>query len=280
MIELNLAQTKISTCRKAFVMGIVNATPDSFYENSRGGIENALKLIEQGADILDIGGESTRPDSLYVDEAEEIRRVVPLVKEIRRKSNIPISIDTRKSAVLKACLDEGADILNDVSALEDDPLIASVCAKAKIPVVLMHKRNTPKSMQKNTHYDDIFDEVNSYLKKRVEYALKQGISSDRIIVDPGIGFGKDTAGNCILIKKCGLLCETKFPVLMALSRKSVIGSLTKNEVKDRLIGTVCANLIAVMHGASIIRVHDVKEAVDSLAILDGIESGIINGVQS
>jgi len=271
MIRLRLADREICTSRKSFVMGIVNVTPDSFWEKSRGGVEQALKMIEEGADILDIGGESTRPGSMYVDGQEEIKRIVPVLKEIRKYSSVPVSIDTRKSLVLKACLDEGADILNDVSALEDDDKIALLCAEKKIPVILMHKRSTPDVMQNNTEYADIFNEVNAYLKQRVEYALKQGVSSDKIIIDPGIGFGKNTKDNCTLIKKCGLLCDSKFPVLMALSRKTVIGQLTERDVQDRLIGTVTADILSVLHGASIIRVHDVKEAVDSLAVLEGIE---------
>ena len=145
-MELQLASRKISTDMDAFVMGIVNCTPDSFYEKSRGGLELALKLIEDGADILDIGGESTRPGSLYVDESEEINRVVPVIREIRKHSDIPISVDTRKYAVMKACLDAGADILNDVSALEDDERLVSLAAQTSIPVILMHKRGIPSEM--------------------------------------------------------------------------------------------------------------------------------------
>lgn len=274
MIELQLADRKLSTDNAAFVMGIVNATPDSFWEKSRGGAEQALKLIDEGADIIDIGAESTRPGSFYVDEKEEISRLIPVIKEIRKHSSIPVSIDTRKAAVMKACLDEGADILNDVSALEDDEKLAAVCAGSKIPVILMHKRGTPDKMQDNTFSSDIFNEVNSYLNRRIEYALSQGISSDKIIVDPGIGFGKDTEDNCTLIRRCGELCSSKFPVLMALSRKTVIGKLTGREVQDRMTGTICADLLSVLYGATLLRVHDVAETVDSLAVLKGIGGSI------
>ncbi|WP_178843961.1 dihydropteroate synthase [uncultured Treponema sp.] len=270
MISLKLADRIISTEKPALVMGIVNATPDSFWEKSRGGAEMALRQIEEGADIIDLGAESTRPGSHYVSEDEQIERLVPVLREIRRHSDIPVSIDTRKSAVMKACLDEGADILNDVSALEDDGSLAGLCAAAKIPVILMHKRLTPDVMQDNTDYADVFKEVDSYLSERVEYALKQGISSDKIILDPGIGFGKNTADNCTLIKKCGQLCTSRYPVLMALSRKTVIGQLCGREVQDRLAGTLAADLLAVLNGASLVRVHDVRETVDSLNVLKGI----------
>ena len=270
MPELNLKDRKIKTDKKAFVMGIVNATPDSFWSGSRGGIEIARRLIDEGADILDLGAESTRPGSRYIDAEEELDRLLPVLKEIRKISSIPVSIDTRKSSVMKACIDEGADILNDVSALEDDENMACLCASQKITVILMHKKSTPDVMQNNPVYDNVFLEVNSYLKQRVDFALRSGIPNDKIILDPGIGFGKSAEDNICLIKRCGELAEGKFPVLMALSRKSVIGFLTGKPVEERMAGTLAANIIAVERGASLIRVHDVKEAVDSLAVLRGI----------
>ncbi len=274
MKTLKLKDRTISTEKPAFVMGIVNATPDSFWHESRGGIENAMKLIEQGADLLDIGGESTRPGSSYVDAAEEISRVVPLVKEIRRNSDIPVSIDTRKLEVMQAAYDCGADILNDVSALEDDERLASFAAKTEIPVILMHKRGNPDIMQNNASYSDAFAEVDSYLNSRVEFALKSGIRKDRIILDPGIGFGKNLEANIALIKNCGRLCQGEFPVLMALSRKSCIGQITGQDVENRLAGTLAADIIAVLAGAFMIRVHDVKEAVDSMNVLKSLGSEI------
>lgn len=270
MPELNLKDRKIKTDKKAFVMGIVNATPDSLWSGSRGGIEIARRLIDEGADILDLGAESTRPGSRYIDAEEELDRLLPVLKEIRKISSIPVSIDTRKSSVMKACIDEGADILNDVSALEDDENMACLCASQKITVILMHKKSTPDVMQNNPVYDNVFLEVNSYLKQRVDFALRSGIPNDKIILDPGIGFGKSAEDNICLIKRCGELAEGKFPVLMALSRKSVIGFLTGKPVEERMAGTLAANIIAVERGASLIRVHDVKEAVDSLAVLRGI----------
>lgn len=210
-MELQLASRKISTDMDAFVMGIVNCTPDSFYEKSRGGLELALKLIE-----------------------------------------------------------DGADILNDVSALEDDERLVSLAAQTSIPVILMHKRGIPSEMQKSTDYDDIFREVDSYLSSRADYAARNGISESKIIVDPGIGFGKSLEGNALLIKKCGQLCGGKYPVLMALSRKTCIGQMTGRDASDRLFGTVAANLISVQNGASLVRVHDVASCRDSLAVLKSL----------
>ena len=216
MTELNLAKRKISTELPALVMGIVNATPDSFYDKSRGGIERARTLIEEKADILDLGAESTRPGSEYVPEEEEIRRLIPLIEKIRKESDIPISVDTRKYAVMKAAFEAGADILNDISALEDSPKLSDFCAETKIPVILMHKRGTPENMQKNTEYKSCFSEVNDYLCRRAEFALSRGIEKEKIILDPGIGFGKNACDNFELINRCGELCDGKFTVLMAL----------------------------------------------------------------
>ncbi|MBR4599705.1 MAG: dihydropteroate synthase [Treponema sp.] len=267
MKTLNLKNRAVTTGLPAFVMGIVNATPDSFFDKSRGGLDEALRLIDEGADILDIGGESTRPGRQYVEAEEEIRRVIGVIEGVRKASDIPISVDTRKFEVMKAAFDAGADILNDISALEDDVRLAPFCAKAGIPVILMHKRGNPSTMQKNTAYDNVFDEVNEYLKSRVDFALKEGIAEDKIWLDPGIGFGKNVPGNFELMRRCGELLGGKYPVLMALSRKSCIGEVTGRPVEERLSGTLAANLLSVLVGASMIRVHDVSAAVDSLKIL-------------
>ena len=266
-MKYSLADRFIETELPAFVMGIVNANGDSFWKESRGGLERAMSLVSDGADILDIGGESTRPGSEYVDADEEIRRVVPVIEAIRKESDIPISVDTRKYEVMKAAFDAGADILNDISALEDDERLASFAAEKKIPVILMHKRGIPTDMQSNTAYSNVLSDVGKYLSERAEYAISKGIEPRKIIVDPGVGFGKDTKGNFALIKGCGKLCGGKYPVLMALSRKSCIGNVTGREVQDRLSGTITADILSVMSGAFMLRVHDVKETVDSLKIL-------------
>ena len=271
MLELNLSNRKISTKRPAFVMGIVNCTPDSFFPGSRGGVELAKRQIECGADIIDIGGESTRPGTSYLDAEEEISRMSPVIKAVRQFSDIPISVDTRKLSVMKAAFEAGADILNDVSALEDDPQLAEFAASTGMPVMLMHKRGIPETMQNCTEYADVFNEVSTYLEERARFALECGVKSDRIIVDPGIGFGKDLKANAVLIARCGELCGGKYPVLMALSRKSCIGQMTGAAVGERLSGTIAADLFAVAKGASFVRVHDVKECVDSLAVYSALK---------
>lgn len=270
MLELKLAQRTISTQNPAFVMSIVNADNDSFFAKSRGGFSLAKKHIVEGADIIDVGGESTRPGSRYIDAKEEIKRVVPVIKKIRRYSDIPISVDTRKYDVMSAAFDAGADILNDVSAMEDDPRLIKFSAQQKIPVILMHKKGIPTTMQAQASYKDVFAEVSGYLETRAEIALQNGISSDKIIVDPGVGFGKDKEQNAVLIKKAGELCGKKYMVLMALSRKSFFGDVCGRKVQDRLWGTIAADVYSVLNGVSMVRVHDTAAAVDSVKVIKEI----------
>ena len=270
MLEFKLKDRTISTERNAFVAGIVNVNNDSFWKGSRGGFSLAKRLILEKADILDIGAESSRPGSKYISEKDELKALIPLIRKIRKFSDIPISVDTRKKNVFEACMQEGADILNDISALEDDSQMARYAGNEKIPVILMHKRKNPDIMPKYTEYEDVFKEVEDYLYSRIQYAVENGIDEDKIIIDPGIGFAKDLHANLVLIKNCGRLCSGKYPLMMALSRKSFLGLLTGKTVDKRLAGTVSANLYSVINGAKFVRVHDVKEAVDSLDVLKGI----------
>lgn len=270
MLEFKLKDRTISTEHNAFVAGIVNVNNDSFWKGSRGGFSLAKRLILEKADILDIGAESSRPGSKYISEKDELKALIPLIRKIRKFSDIPISVDTRKKNVFEACVQEGADILNDISALEDDSQMARYAGNEKIPVILMHKRKNPDIMQKYTEYEDVFKEVEDYLYSRIQYAVENGIDEDKIIIDPGIGFAKDLHANLVLIKNCGRLCSGKYPLMMALSRKSFLGLLTGKTVDKRLAGTVSANLYSVINGAKFVRVHDVKEAVDSLDVLKGI----------
>lgn len=259
MQQIKLGSKIISTERPAFVMGIVNATPDSFFAESRGGLERAFYCIENGADIIDIGGESTRPGFSPVTAEEELKRVLPLVKEIRKKSDVVISIDTSKLEVMKACFDEGADVWNDVNALSGMSENARFVAENQVSVILMH----------NGEADS--DKVVTDLKKIVDFCRQYDISSEKIILDPGIGFGK-TNEQCIeIIKNLEKLTALPYPVLMALSRKRCIGQMTGKETDERLIGTVAANLISVQKGAKIIRVHDVSEAIDSLNVMKNLQ---------
>ena len=270
MLEFKLKDRTISTERNAFVAGIVNVNNDSLWKGSRGGFSLAKRLILEKADILDIGAESSRPGSKYISEKDELKALIPLIRKIRKFSDIPISVDTRKKNVFEACMQEGADILNDISALEDDSQMARYAGNEKIPVILMHKRKNPDIMQKYTEYEDVFKEVEDYLYSRIQYAVENGIDEDKIIIDPGIGFAKDLHANLVLIKNCGRLCSGKYPLMMALSRKSFLGLLTGKTVDKRLAGTVSANLYSVINGAKFVRVHDVKEAVDSLDVLKEI----------
>lgn len=272
MPSLTLRDRIVSTDLPALIMGIVNCTSDSFYAESRGDAELAQKLIAQGADILDLGAESTRPGAAYVSAEEEIRHLVPVITQIRKHSDIPISVDTRKLPVMKAAFEAGADIVNDISALEDDPGLGDFAARHELPVILMHKRGTPGTMQSDTRYTDVFAEVSSYLTSRAAFAENCGVRKDRIIVDPGVGFGKTTQQNEVLVARCGQLCEKKYTVLMALSRKTMIGDIVNRPSEERLWGTLAANLYAVLSGASVVRVHDVAACRDTLAVWKALQT--------
>ena len=258
MCEIKFSKFAIKTERPAFVMGIVNATPDSFFDKSRGGQERAFKLIEEGADIIDVGGESTRPGYTAVDEDEEIKRVLPVIKAIRKQydsSKVRISVDTCKASVFKAAYEEGADILNDVTALSYDSKMLSLCKELNVPVILMHQGS------------GLAADIAAFFKKRVDEVLTEGIEKQNIILDPGIGFGK-TNEECIeIIKNTQVLTACDYPLLMALSRKRCIGQMTGRETAERLYGTLAADMISVQKGAKLIRVHDVSAAIDTLNVM-------------
>ena len=256
--KMKIGNRILSTEKKAFVMGIVNATPDSFFEGSRGGIERALQLIEEGADIIDIGGESTRPGFTPVSVQDEIKRVVPVVKEIRKHSDIPISIDTTKLDVMKVCMDYDVQIWNDVLALSGKKENACFVAKNNISVILMHNG------------EGEIEQVNKELCATIDFAFQNEIKKEQIIVDPGIGFGKTNEQSINIIKNTDKICSLEYPVLMALSRKRCIGEMTGRPAEQRLVGTVTANLISVQRGACMIRVHDVQETVDMLNVLKSL----------
>lgn len=266
------------------IMGIVNATPDSFWQESRGlghqGAELALQLVEEGADILDLGAESSRPGSQYVEAEEEIRRLIPVIEEIRRHSSVPLSIDTRKKAVMEAAWQQGASIVNDISALEDDPELGAFAADKGLTVILMHKQGIPSTMQHNPLGSTAFAQVDAYLQQRVQVALSLGIESDKIWLDPGIGFGKNFQANRILVTECGKLCGGKYPVVMGVSRKSFVAQMTGRNPppEDRLAGTLATNIVAVMAGASILRVHDVAATRDMLLVLENLKSERIGSI--
>ena len=269
---------------KVRIMGIVNVTPDSFWKKSRGlghqGAELALQLVEEGADILDLGAESSRPGSQYVEAEEEIRRLLPVIEEIRRHSSVPLSIDTRKKTVMEAAWQQGASIVNDISALEDDPELGVFAACKGLTVILMHKQGIPSSMQNNPLTDNARAQVDEYLQQRVQVALSLGIESDKIWLDPGIGFGKSFQANKILVTECGTLCGGRFPVVMGVSRKSFVAQMLARDTspEDRLAGTLATNMMAVMAGASILRVHDVAATRDMLLVLENLKSERIGSI--
>ena len=258
----------------ALVMAVVNCNNDSFYEPSRAprgrALEMALAAAEEGASIIDFGGESTRPGSSYISREEELDRVIPVIRAFRERSALPVSVDTRKAAVAAAALEAGADIINDISALSDDPAMAAVCAAGGAAVVLMHKKGEPRTMQENPVYTDLFSEIGSYFSSAVERALAAGIKREHIILDPGIGFGKTTKDNLAILRRLSCLAKIDgkdYPLLVGLSRKSFIGEVTGRDAEGRLPGTLAAHGAAIMGGADIIRVHDVKEHVDLVKML-------------
>lgn len=257
------------------IMGILNATDNSFYPNSRvGSVENAvnraMKMIEDGVDILDIGGESTRPGSDPVSVAEEIDRVVPVIKGIREKNkDILISVDTYRSQTAEEAIKAGADIINDISAMTFDENMADIAKKYNVPIILMHIKGTPKNMQKDPHYDDVVKEVGEFFKERIEYAKSKGIKEEKIILDPGIGFGKNFEHNMELIRKIDSFFEFDLPILLAVSRKSSIGeALGGLPVDERLEGTIAISCYAAMKDVDMIRVHDVLENKRAIKMIE------------
>ena len=264
--KLDLSQPK--------VMGIVNVTPDSFSDGGRhfafeAAIEHARRLVDEGADILDIGGESTRPGAAPVSEQEELDRVLPVIEGLRDIS-IPISIDTYKPKVMRAALDAGADIVNDVNALLSEGALDCV-SKSAAAVCLMHKQGAPQNMQQQPHYQEVSTEVSAFLQERIALAAAAGISLVRLIIDPGFGFGKSLEHNLALLKNLRAFTLLGVPMLAGLSRKSMLGAITGRDVDDRLAASVAAALIAVQQGASIVRVHDVRETVDALKIWRAVQ---------
>ena len=257
------------------VMGIVNVTPDSFsdggaHDEADAAFAHAMTLLEQGADILDVGGESTRPGAAEVDAAEELRRVLPLVERLARETSVPISIDTSKPEVMRATVDAGAGMINDVYALRREGAMEAAAA-AGVPVVLMHMLGEPRSMQDAPRYDDVVAEVQRFLAERIFAAEMAGIPKRNLVADPGFGFGKDTGHNIELLARMERLAELGVPLLAGLSRKRSIGELTGRDAPlDRVHGSVAAHLLAVQRGARIVRVHDVGATVDALKVWQAV----------
>ncbi len=283
--KINYKGKFLNLGEKTAIMGILNVTPDSFSDGGEffhveKAVEKAAQMLEEGANIIDIGGESTRPGAKPVSEEEELKRVIPVIKQIRKElgDNFFISIDTYKSKVAKAALEEGADIVNDISGLSFDEHMIDVIKEFDCPVIVNHIKGTPQNMQKNVYYDDVVREIIEFLNKQISIALEKGIRKDRFIIDPGIGFGKNVEHNIEIIKRLKEFKILGFPILVGISRKSFIGKVLKNLLgmerepspKDRLYGGLAATAIAVLNGAHIVRTHDVKQTNEFLTMLDTI----------
>ncbi|GAX59589.1 dihydropteroate synthase [Candidatus Scalindua japonica] len=269
--------------KRTHVMGILNITPDSFYDGGKYyNIENALKrarkMIADGVDIIDIGGESTRPNSNYVSADEELRRVIPIIKELSKETRIPISVDTYKAEVADKAIKAGAQIINDISGLQADKEMGRVAAVNNTPIIIMHIKGSPHDFPENPVYDQLITEITLFLEKKIEYSVKSGIARDKIIIDPGIGFGKRVEHNTEILKHFNKFKCLNLPVMIGTSHKSFINKvlmpLEDNDVtinNTRLIGTLVTLVIAVSKGANIVRVHNVKEAVQVIKMYKAIE---------
>ena len=275
MRSIELKDGTIYNFENMKIMGILNATKDSFYPGSRiedveNAVKRAIKMVEDGADILDIGGESTRPGSDPVTVEEEIERVAPVIKAIRdRDKDILISVDTYRSETAEAAIKVGADIINDISAMTFDEKMADVAVKYNVPIILMHIKGTPKDMQKNPHYDDVVKEVKDFFQERIDYGTDKGIKRNKMVLDPGIGFGKNFNHNMELIRKIDSLLVFDLPILLAVSRKSSIGkALGDVPVEERLEGTIAVSCYAAMKDVDMIRVHDVLENKRAIKMIE------------
>lgn len=269
----------VDMCRRTAVMGILNVTPDSFSDGGRyadvdAAADRGIEMVREGAGIVDVGGESTRPGAAAVPLEEELERVIPVIRALRARSSVPISIDTHKEAVARRALEAGADMVNDISALRFDPAMAALVAAEDVPVVLMHMQGRPRTMQRAPHYVDVVREVAAFLRERVALAMERGVGAHRIMVDPGIGFGKDMGHNLELLRRMDALVSLGQPVLVGLSRKAFLGRLLDEGTPDaRLEGSLVGAAAAVLAGAHMIRAHDVAETCRAVRVAEAIREG-------
>ena len=263
--------------KRTLIMGILNVTPDSFYDGGRyttpeAALNHALRMAEDGADIIDVGGESTRPGSERISVEEELSRVIPVIEKIRQRSNIPISIDTYKNEVARAALSSGADIVNDISGLKFDNSLAEVAAEFNCTLIISHIKGSPNDMQNNVHYNNLMAEIKNSLKESISRAESSGVKPEKIIVDPGIGFGKKVNDNLLILKKLSEFKNLGKPIMIGSSRKSFIGKISAAQPDERLEGTIATVCAAVLNGADIVRVHDVKEVCRAVKVIDAIKN--------
>lgn len=278
-MDIHARQQVIALKERPLLMGIVNVTPDSFFDggrffDERSAVAHALRLVDEGADLLDIGAESTRPGSNPVDTEEESRRLIPVVAAVAKRVSVPISVDTSKASVAEAAIDAGAVIVNDVTALRGDSRMVSVVAGSGAALVLMHMQGIPRTMQQAPHYEDVVEEVQSFFTERIRFALESGVMKNRIMLDPGIGFGKVLVHNLDLLSHLDKFKKLGFPLLVGLSRKAFIGQLLDHPGQDRLWGTAGALALAVAQGANILRVHDVAVMRDVVKVASAISRRI------
>ena len=260
---------------RPLIMGVVNVTPDSFFDGGRyldaeAAVAHAVRLVEEGADLLDVGAESTRPGADIVNEAEECRRAIPVVAAVARAVTVPISIDTSKAAVACAALEAGAVLVNDVTALRGDPAMVDVVARTGAGIVLMHMHGTPRTMQQAPHYDDVVGEISEFFEERIRFAVAHGIVRRQIILDPGIGFGKLLVHNLTLLAQLHSFEQFECPLLVGVSQKAFLGQLVDRPVQERQWATAAAVAMAVDRGAGILRVHDVKTMKDVVQVAAAI----------
>lgn len=271
-------QWRAEECPRTLVMGILNVTPDSFSDGGKYfkpelAVGRAMNMISEGADIIDIGGESTRPGAEPVPLEEEIQRIIPVIQAVRTHSNCMISVDSYKASVTEAALNNGADMINDISGLSFDQRMATVAAAAAVPVIIMHIKGKPRNMQVNPDYENLLREIKDYFNTRIDLALKAGVKNYNIVLDPGIGFGKRLDDNFELIRKLGQIAAMGYPVLLGPSRKSFIGHVLNVPVEDRLEGTAAAVTAGILTGARMIRVHDIQAMKRVITIADRIALG-------
>ncbi|MDI6704098.1 MAG: dihydropteroate synthase [bacterium] len=277
--DLNCGKHCLRLSKRTYVMGILNVTPDSFadgglYNDVEHAVLHAKQMVEDGADIIDVGGESTRPGAEKVTVKEELKRVRPVIERLVNEISVPISIDTYKSQVAKVCLDLGCHLVNDISGLRFSPEMKEIVAEYDVPVIIMHIKGTPRDMQKAPRYKCVISEITSYFKDRIAEALDSGIKRDKIIIDPGIGFGKTTSHNLEIIKRLREFKSLGYPILIGTSRKSLIGNVLDLPIEERLEGTAATVALSIMNGANIIRVHDVREMVRVAKMTDAIRLGV------
>jgi dihydropteroate synthase len=263
--------------QRTWLVGVVNVTPDSFFDGGlyfepARAIDRALALAAEGADIIDIGGESSRPGSNPIPAKEEKKRILPVVEVLKQKNSVLISVDTTKAEVAEAALAAGADIINDISAGRFDPRMLPIAARSGAAVILMHMKGTPRTMQIAPHYDDVLGEVKAFLSERLEAAESCGLPRESILLDPGIGFGKQLDHNLILLNNLGALAELGRPLVVGISRKSFLGKILKVEAQDRLEGTIAAAVVSILRGASLLRVHDIQAVKQAVAVAEAIMS--------